>query len=76
MELLLRRPGFLSWLKELPHLERKPLSTWSEVTGRQREGRELQRGCWQQPHRDMKRGDAIEGAGREGWCWNRIGPET
>lgn len=76
MGLLLRRPGFLSWLKELLHLERKPLSTWSEVTGRHREVRELQRGCWQQPHGDMKRLDAIESAGGEGWCWNRIGPET
>lgn len=25
-------PGFLSWLKELSHLEGRPLSTWGGVT--------------------------------------------
>lgn len=48
--------GFLSWLKELSYLERKHLSTWGGVTGRHREGPELQGGCWQKSYRHRKGG--------------------
>lgn len=69
-------PGFLSWLKALSHLERKPLSTWVEMT----EGTRSSSGMLAEaPQRCEKgvRGDAIEGAaGGGGPSWNSVGPET